>query len=343
MDRNRSAFGDRYYTKEEVVDKAIDDLEDIISSMKVKPTLYFDFSAGNGYVGKVISDKVKSVTTIVGIDIDPPATSYNVEVSDFNNFSNFSAYSGCIVGFNPPFGRGGSTALKFVRKALLFNPSVIIVILPVRPWVFKGFNVVRREFLPPNSFITADTNSHFDVACELIIAVRDDVHSDELYVSITGNKNFTASDRLEIHWPTDSLLIRKVGHYAGQQIYCMWQNEGVVNVVYISQDGSVSEVETLHIQEKYAKDETPWGRRGHIVCKADESTSYKGSNPSSNNTKQKRTGAGFLKCSVPEENRNREGLISIAQKIRLFIVKNNLAKGTPKSINKGIVERIFMD
>jgi hypothetical protein len=322
MDKNRSDYGDKYFTCEDVIIHHIDTFASFWEKDFSQMKQFFDFSAGNGEFSQFLKAKFPNLE-IKQIDLSPlhPA----IEKIDFFKFQNFESFQGSVVGYNPPFGRGGNLAMKFIEHAFQFHPQGMLLILPLRPWNFQGFDIMHKEILPSDSFYYPDTRKKFDTASVFLILKK----NSHLPLKVSSNQDgfLKVEDTGKLLHNHHFLLIRKVGFYAGQQFYCLIPKENNMEVIYIDQKGTVFPLEILNFQNFR---ETPWARNGHIVCEQDISEKeFKGSNPNQkkNDDGKKRKGLGFLKCFVSSEYQSMTKLIELAQKIRNLVQKYECQQG----------------
>lgn len=107
---------DDFYTSRETVDALMNHFP--------TPGIYFDMSAGDGYVAKKL---VERGWTIAGqVDVAPRGDHITK-----GSFLDISPQQVTLVGFNPPFGRQAALAKQFLQHvAQVWNPTYIAIILP---------------------------------------------------------------------------------------------------------------------------------------------------------------------------------------------------------------------
>ena len=156
----RTNTKDQYYTKESVAKHCIDC---ILSAFPATTTFqWIEPSAGNGIFLKCLPSTVDKL----GIDIDPKETF--VVKGDFLQWSPTTNKQRIFFG-NPPFGRQGSLAKKFIQHAAKYA-DILAFILPrsfVKPSMSKAFPIqfhcVFTEELPKDAFEV--NGKTYDVPC----------------------------------------------------------------------------------------------------------------------------------------------------------------------------------
>jgi hypothetical protein len=234
-------------------------------------------------------------------------------------------------------------AYEFVEIGLRrVQPHVMILILPIRNWHVRGYTVLHRAYLQPNAFFIAGTQEQFNVAAELVIYERTlgNVQLMDNWSSVNDAQLPLSIKDTGLLEPTVTLLIRKVGEYAGRQAYLL--NRASATVYYFSANNVQRVFENCLLTDNDIRaGNAPWYREnGHIVCSLDPPTLYRGSNPAAGDPARRRQGTGFLKCSTTEI------LSSIdffrrMQSMSDAITHDNLATGSPRSISTAIVARLW--
>ena len=356
--RNRNDFNDMFYTQTKILNIAIDWIEEHIikkGNNNQSQTLNFaDFSAGDGAFGKYLKERQPNIS-YYGIDICP--TSKSIKTQDFlslnlNEGEEIARWRG-IVGFNPPFGRAGKTAIKFINHAMSAKPKYLLVILPLRCFIYKGYKVIKEMYLDENSFYTFDNKKPFSTASIMLLLERDDEndilpHICEYTAENVGsnNVNFIVNDIPQIYLPTSKsmylLITRKVGHYAGKQSYLISLSSYSplkYNILYKDVKGIEKKWDNINIKfdnngkweyenKKYNK--LPWEENGHIVCIHDT------------NAQTERSGIGFLKTQLILKNElTNEQQIDLLENINKYFNENPLCFGAPKSINCAILAHVL--
>lgn len=198
-----SKYGlDKFYTKDSIVNWVLDNVNLTDYDLIIEP------SVGDGsFYKKLPADKR------LGIDIQPDISDKNIIQSDFLHYdlTHIKGKKVLFIG-NPPFGRNGSLALKFI-KHITPTGSDILFILP------KGFK--KRSMydkidlsyqktiemdLPDNSFVY-DGND-YNVPCVLQMYVKTDVIREKEEKLTPKNFSFVKKEEA-------NLSIRRVGVNAG--------------------------------------------------------------------------------------------------------------------------------
>jgi hypothetical protein len=361
-DRNRNDYNDMFYTNTKVFEKAADWIEEYILNKKNnsldKIVTFGDFSAGDGSFGKILKTRFSNIK-YHGIDICP--TSKLIKTQDFLslnlNDSEEIKYWKEIVGFNPPFGRAGILAKKFINHVMSVRPVYILTILPVRDYIYHGYEIIKEEFLEENSFYTFDNKELFSTASILILLkkIKDEEQENnfipfisEFSVQTNPKIPYIVNDipRLELPIKKNNylLLTRKVGHYAGKQNYLINISDDFTNkynVIYTDIKGIFKQWNNIELKfdinqkwdENNNKEDNknlPWEENGHIVCIHDKAA----------NTK--RSGIGFLKTQlILNQELLFEEKVDLLSKINKFFNENPLSFGTPKSINCAILSVVL--
>lgn len=244
---------DKYYTKNEVVDTCVKQLEENLdindNDICIEP------SAGNGAFIKNIKSVFKNYKFY---DIEPE----NEEIvkQDYLDF-NFNKIIGenynkiHILG-NPPFGRQSSLAIKFIKKSVLYCDSISFIL----PKSFKkdslrkhfplNFHLIHEYDLPKNSFIV--DNKEYDVPCVFQIWLKKNTNR-EVQEKLKPNKY----EFVKINENPD-ISFRRVGVYAGK-IDTNVENKSIQSHYFIKFDSNIFTEELLkklNIIEYSCKDNT---------------------------------------------------------------------------------------
>lgn len=244
---------DKYYTKNEVVDTCVKQLEENLdindNDICIEP------SAGNGAFIKNIKSVFKNYKFY---DIEPE----NEEIvkQDYLEF-NFNTIIGekynkiHILG-NPPFGRQSSLAIKFIKKSVLYCDSISFIL----PKSFKkdslrkhfplNFHLIHEYDLPKNSFIV--DNKEYDVPCVFQIWLKKNINR-EVQEKLKPNKY----KFVKINENPD-ISFRRVGVYAGK-IDTNVEDKSIQSHYFIKFDNNIFTEELLkklNIIEYSCKDNT---------------------------------------------------------------------------------------
>lgn len=162
---------EKYYTKPEVVKKCIELFMKNVE-LFTNVDLFVEPSAGNG----AFIDEIKKIgPNYIFLDIEPEHK--EIIKQDFLEWNfDFGSFGGVHVIGNPPFGRLGSTAKKFIKKACNFATTIAFIL----PRSFKKasmqkcfdpkFHLVAEMDLDVNSFHV--NGLEHDVPCVYQIWVR---------------------------------------------------------------------------------------------------------------------------------------------------------------------------
>jgi predicted RNA methylase len=194
---------DKFYTKDDIAIKCISKIN--IS----KYDIAIDPCCGDGaFLSNINIPKI-------GIDLEPNIE--NAIQHDFLtwNHSEISVdRSKVIVISNPPFGKQGSLAMNFIKKASEFSDTIAFI-LPlsfsknsIKNRIPINYHLTYEEILPENSFLLND--SDYLVKCVFQVWERKD-NKRELIETIKES-GFTYTKKQE----EADFSIRRVGFYAGK-------------------------------------------------------------------------------------------------------------------------------
>jgi hypothetical protein len=172
----RTNAADKFYTKDAVAKACVDKLISTCPSVVGGSWLWIEPSAGGGAFLRAMPPGVRHV----GVDIEPGGP--GIVQADFLNWSAPAAEQQrkVIIG-NPPFGRQGSLAKKFIMRACSsVGADIVAFVLPrsfVKPSMSRAFplrfHCLLSEELAANSF-EVNGLSH-DVPCVFQIWERREV------------------------------------------------------------------------------------------------------------------------------------------------------------------------
>jgi len=147
---------DKYYTKDDIVEKCIDIIKNNIMISK-EDDLIIEPSSGNG----AFIDLIKTISNNYKFyDLEPENDEIiQQDYLEFNYNNLQKEYKKIHIIGNPPFGRQSSLAIKFIKKSCEFCNSISFIL----PKSFKkesmkskfplNFHLVYTWDLPDNSFL----------------------------------------------------------------------------------------------------------------------------------------------------------------------------------------------
>ena len=196
---------DKFYTKVDLAKRLIEKVD------IDKYDLVIDPCCGDGsFYNNILNNKI-------GIDISPDIDDViksDYLLWDYSKFLKSTFDLNVLVISNPPFGKQGSLAMKFVKRSCEFANTVAFI-LPIsfskpsiKNRIPKYFHLIYEEILPSNSFLLDSYD--YDVKCvfqvwERRLYERDYIDPIKAY-GFSYTKNPTLSD----------MSVRRVGVYAGK-------------------------------------------------------------------------------------------------------------------------------
>jgi len=194
---------DKFYTKTNVAKNLIKHID--IS----KFDLIIDPSCGSGAFYTNIKHENK-----IAIDIEPELS--DAIKRDFLlewNYTN-TLNNNILTITNPPFGKQGSLALKFIKKSALFS-NTIAMILPLsfvkdsmKNKIPEYFHLKYEEILLEDSFLL--DNKDYNVKCVFQIWEKSSIKREKIKTIKPNNFKYTKNKN------DADLSIRRVGVYAGK-------------------------------------------------------------------------------------------------------------------------------
>jgi hypothetical protein len=205
---------DKFYTKKEV---AIDLISKVNLDKSTKVVI--DPCCGDGsFFSNINFNKI-------GIDISPDIE--GVIKHDFLSwdFTNLKFKSNEVVVIsNPPFGKQGSLALKFIKRCSLFSDTIAFILplsfvkTSMKNKIPEYFHLEYEEVLPENSFTL--NNEDYNVKCVFQIWKKRYYKREKVSKEPEMGFRYT-KDKTEAH-----LSIRRVGVYAGKSFSdCLAKSE----------------------------------------------------------------------------------------------------------------------
>lgn len=193
---------DKFYTKKEVALSLIDKVNTDSFELVIDPC------CGDGaFYSNIKNNKI-------GIDIDPHIN--NVITHDFLSwdYSNLPDRKKILVISNPPFGKQGSLAMKFINRAAEFSDTIAFIL----PLSFAKESVKNRipvyyhlnyeEILNENSFLL--NGKDYNVKCVFQIWKKKEYKRNKTVATPEIGFEYTK------HKQSAHIAIRRVGVYAGK-------------------------------------------------------------------------------------------------------------------------------
>jgi hypothetical protein len=196
---------DQFYTKPEVAKKCMNKVYELCSG-----NIFVEPSAGTGAFSDIVLEKENSI--LLAYDLEPKRH-YIVE-QDFLDKNLVVGQNDTITIGNPPFGRQGSLAKKFVVKCCEFS-KYICFILPMsfkKPSMTKcfrkDFHKIYEHDVNDNSFLVE--GKEYNVPCVFQIWERKEVVREVNVFQDNKYFDFVKKDQ------NPDYSIRRVGVYAGK-------------------------------------------------------------------------------------------------------------------------------
>jgi predicted RNA methylase len=168
---------DQYFTKPDVADKCIDQLQSILSVPLTGFNSILEPSSGEGAFVSSLKSRGISEEKLVYVDIDAKDEAHRRDFLKANvaAFVKNESQTFVTIG-NPPFGKNSSTAVAFFNRAAEFS-DVIAFILPrtfrkesVQKKLNDNFHLIHDNLLDKNSFTFQGKD--YDVPCVFQIWCR---------------------------------------------------------------------------------------------------------------------------------------------------------------------------
>ena len=142
---------DQFFTRPQIVSRIVNKIIlPLIEEHRIDT--FLDSSASDGMLGRRIGS-----LRVINYDIDPKHD--DVTQADFLEVKPHSTTRHrFMIGFNPPFGKNGKTANRFLDAASRWNPVVMIMILPhcSTKHIVPGYTIRNKYAMPNDAFYTAD-------------------------------------------------------------------------------------------------------------------------------------------------------------------------------------------
>jgi hypothetical protein len=193
-----SKYGlDKFYTKKSVVKEVLQYLDLDKFEVIIEP------SAGNGS----FSDEIKNC---IAYDISPEKE--GIIKQDFLELNEVFPENTLVVG-NPPFGRNGSLAFAFIKKASEFAKTIAFIL----PKSFKkesAYNKIPLNFhlvksVDLNDFSFTYEGEEIDIPCVFQIYEKREEYREKTQIKETDLFSFVKKEEANVS-------VRRVGVYAGK-------------------------------------------------------------------------------------------------------------------------------
>lgn len=202
---------DQYYTNPHLATACVAKILELYPALNAPTYLWLEPSAGSGVF--LEAAKSHNVTKIKAYDIDPKHP--DVTRADYLASPTSQSQSTTVIFGNPPFGRQGSLAKRFIKKAASQAPQIIAFILPlsfVKPSMYNVFplnyHLEHSAQVPRNSF-QVNTQT-YDVPCVYQIWAHKATHRPTPPAAIPQGFKYVPQSA------PHHLIIRRVGVYAGR-------------------------------------------------------------------------------------------------------------------------------
>lgn len=116
---------DQYYSPPEVFERAAEILKPYADQLNY----CIDFSAGNGGFARTIQ-KINASIRFDQFDLFPSGEGIQQKDWFYVNPEEYAGQNVSLIGFNPPYGRRGQQAFKFIEHAQKFKPKFMVLLLP---------------------------------------------------------------------------------------------------------------------------------------------------------------------------------------------------------------------
>jgi hypothetical protein len=189
---------------------------------------FVDFSCGDNEIGRLLTETGRA-RQVFAYDLAPTANAIASGAIRKNWFDVKALPPDACVGLNPPFGKGGRLAQRFISHTLLIGtPKFLFLILPVREsWLVPGYVEERRIVLPINAFQLPNGQS-FSYPSRFHVFRHAPITALANAARQAPPATLPAGFRIRTTAPVDksclaaarmTLFVRRVGLYAGYQLY----------------------------------------------------------------------------------------------------------------------------
>jgi hypothetical protein len=222
---NRHIELDQYYTTSSVIAQFV---MPIITTFMSMGGTFVDFSCGDNEVGRLLKESGRA-RHVLAYDLAPTLNATASGAVRKNWFDVTSLPSDACVGLNPPFGKGGRLAQRFITHTLsIGEPKFFFLILPVREsWHVPGYVQERCIRLPIDAFQLSDGTS-FSYPSRLHVFRRAPHSALTIAAQLSPPTSLPAGCNMRTNTQLGAsclesnrmtLFVRRVGSYAGYQLY----------------------------------------------------------------------------------------------------------------------------
>ena len=231
---------DQFYTSPAVAKACV---ESVLKGLPyTRQALWIEPSAGNGSFLKELPEGIRRI----GIDIDPKCE--EVQQTDFLTWEPPAGLPMMKVYFgNPPFGRQGSLARKFLEKAAR-SAQVLAFILPrsfmkpsMQTSIPRIFHLVSESEVEKNSFLVNE--KPYDVPC--VFQIWERRASERVLEEKVGTAGYSYVKGNDWH-----LAVRRVGGLAGRAFLPGGEQLAAQSHYFLKFDPVLSEGKLADIQKK---------------------------------------------------------------------------------------------
>jgi len=244
MAKNKKHINDKFYTKTEIVNKVLENLDLTKFDLIIEP------SAGDGK----FYDVIKSLNVnVLGLDIEPEHP--DVIKQDWFTFQLDKEYKNILAVGNPPFGNQSSLAFAFIRKCDELKINTIAFILPksfkkesVQHKIPPYYHLIKEMDLNDNSFLL--DNKDYKVPSIFQIWERKSEKRNMTKKDIT-TEYFTFVKKNE----SPDISFRRVGFYAGS-ISDDTESKAEVSHYFIKSNIDIDKLKSILNSLKWKHDNT---------------------------------------------------------------------------------------
>jgi len=234
MARNKKHINDKFYTKTEVANTLISNIENIN---------YYDAiiepSAGDGKFYDIL---IKLHNNVIGLDIDPEHSC--IIKQDWFKYELPIKYNNILVIGNPPFGNQSSLSIKFFKKCDELKVDTIAFILTksfkketVKNKIPLNYHLIKQIELDDNSFLL--NNIEYNVPSIFQIWKRKD--EKRIIEKKDSKNNFFEFVKKQ---DNPDICFRRVGFYAGT-IYDEIENKSEQSHYFIKSNIKIEKLKEI--------------------------------------------------------------------------------------------------